>query len=244
MAGDDLKKLARFTQVRRLDLAGLRATLTPSDLTAMGRLAPLCTSLRELCLDGCDLGDDSMVSLLPLVHLQRLELRGIVGLPGAGFLGPAHPLRKAMQWSGEGFRHYSNSSRMRDGPSAVDLTYCQLTDEGLAEIAKWSPPELRLGSAGAQVTATGWRSLMTARKLTNLDLSQWSLAAARLRDLAARTDLEVLTLRNCNLDDAALAILQTTRAPLQQLDLTGNSAITDAALAALRANDTATTETR
>lgn len=223
IAGDDLRRLANFKALRRLDLAGLRTTLTPKDLTLIGRLAPLQDSLHELRLDGCQVTDLDLVAILPLVHLRRLELRG-------GRFGTETPW-----FTGAGFRHYTNSARMRDGPIAVDLGDSNLTDEGLAAIAQWSPRELRLDGAGSHITVTGWRSLRAARQLTHLDLSQWPLDQERLRDLATRPDLEVLVLRDCGLDDAGAAILQGTAAKLRELDLTGNTTITAKALAALRA---------
>ncbi len=229
VTGDDLKQLANFPALRRLDLSGLQRTLSAEELTTIGHLTSLRASLQELRLDGCRICDLSIVSILPLVHLQRLELRGVATGSPRGEGAAVEP------FTGEGCQYFSNSSLLRDGPWAIDLGTCpNLTDAGLAAIAQWSPRELHLDGAGAHITAAGWQALLRSRHLTHLDLSRWALDAQRLRDLAARTDLEVLVLHGCNLDDSAVARLHDAASTLRKLDLTGNPAITAAALAALR----------
>jgi len=237
--GADFAKLERFTQLERLDLSGLRWTLTAEELTAIGQLDALRASLRELCLEGCRLCDDDLVGIVPFVHLQRLDLRLVRGRAPSleEVIGPSRKATSAgaAPFTGEGFRHFSNSSARRDGPTAVDLTGCDLSDAGLVAIAQWSPRELVLKGAGHNITATGWQALMSARNLERLDLTGWPIDRARMRDLAARTDLVELTLRNCGLDDVSLALLGDTKAPLRRVDTADNFAVSPSARAQLRA---------
>lgn len=198
VGNEDLVHLERFARLRVLDCSGLQQTLTSDGLRAVGR----CATLQELSLAGMTLPDIDVLRLTPLVRLRRLDLRGV------------------REFTGEGFGHYVNSALRRDGPREVDLgDVPTLTDAGLARIAEWGVRDLQLAGSGGNIGTTGWRALMASPELVRLDLSRWSLDHDRVRDLAARSDLQQLALDDCGLGDADLEVLATTQSPLRKLSL-------------------------
>ncbi|MBL9077933.1 MAG: hypothetical protein JNL08_10545 [Planctomycetes bacterium] len=182
----DLQHLPRYSNLRHLDVSGLRH---PLGRTAVRHLAD-CASLAELTAEGVEFPDQNLIRLTKLTHLRRLHLRGVTG------------------FTGEGFTAWNNSALRRDPTELVDLrSVASLTDAGLVQIAGLGAAELRLGGAGGGIGDEGWRALAASRGLQRLDLSAWRLDAARLGAFASSADLAELTLDDVELDDAALAAL-------------------------------------
>jgi hypothetical protein len=155
VADDDLQHLARFVDVRKLDCAGLRDTLTAKGLRHVVRAMP---KLNELVLDGMTLADDDLRALLDLVELERLSLRAVRGFTGTGF------------------RHFSRSQKRRTGPLWVDLSRVPtLTDDGLDAIAEWDPEVLLLRGSGDSIKRHGFRSLEGTERLRELDMRDWPM---------------------------------------------------------------------
>jgi hypothetical protein len=200
LGNDDLVHLQRFTKLRVLDCSGLQKTLALEGVRHIGR----CTTLQELSLAGMGIDDPDWVPqiLIKLVQLRRLDLRGVRG------------------FTGEGFRHYINSALHRDGPREVNLSDVPtLTDDGLMRIAQWGVRDLQLAGSGDKIGAVGWRALMQSPELVRLDVSKWSMPADRVRDLAARADLQQLALDDCGLSDTDLEAIAATKSPLRRLSL-------------------------
>jgi hypothetical protein len=152
---EDLRLLAEFSRLTKLDVSGLRNTLGE---VGHGAIAKACPQLEELVLDGAMLPDTTLRVLGDLTKLKRLSLRGVRGFAGTGF------------------EHYTHSQKHRDGPTEVDLSYCKsLSDAGLRAICAWDPEVLRLQGAGAGITRRGFEALQKTRRLRELDLRSFSM---------------------------------------------------------------------
>jgi len=212
LAEADLQHLPRYTNLRRLDISGLRHPLGKPALRHIAR----CRSVEELTVHGVEFDDDQLILLTSLVNLRRWHLRAV------------------RRFTGEGFFTLTNSAFRRVPTELVDLRFVPtLTDRGLRKIAEHGVPELLLGGSGANIGDEGWRALMASPTLRRLDLSGWSLDAGRIRDLAQRTDLVELVLDGCALDDAAMVALARTASPLRRLSVRNVKALTVTGFTAL-----------
>ena len=153
---EELKLLAEFSQLKKLDVSGLRNKLGGAGLRT---IAESCPQLEELVLDGVRLPDDAMARLLEKMRLKRLSLRGVLGFAGIGF------------------RDDPRSQKRRTYPNELDLSYCKsLTDDGFQAICAADPELLRLRGAGAKITRAGFRALEQTKRLRELDLRSFTLA--------------------------------------------------------------------
>ena len=135
VGGVDLAKLARFTNLQRLDRSHLRAAFTAADLRTITALPNLQQSLESLRLSQCTLADADLPPLGQLRSLTELDLSGMPNVTGTFF---------RLLYRGQAvFRPVER----------IDLSGCPLTDDGLDQVMMMAGHEqLVLRDAGAAIT--------------------------------------------------------------------------------------------
>ncbi|GHP01759.1 hypothetical protein PPROV_000051600 [Pycnococcus provasolii] len=203
---------------------------------------PLCTSLEELDLSGCTRVTDAAIAQLTLFRqLVVLDIsRCGAGAVTKRFLAaPTSGLRKTLR-----ALSVADSRVSDDGVAAL----CTATAEGNGEEPLCTSLEELDLSGCTRVTDAAIAQLTLFRQLVVLDISRCGAGAVTKRFLAAPTSglrktLRALSVADSRVSDDGVAALCTATAEgngeeplctsLEELDLSGCTRVTDAAIAQL-----------
>jgi internalin A len=258
----DLKRLASFPGLSRIDLSHTRITdvgfshlkdlknvqsvnLYYSEQIGDGALAAMKNwkQLRELNLRGTKVTDAGLTHLSQLTLLESLDI-GFALITDGGFEPlTALPGLRSLAVGGNKVTDVGlNSLRLLPALTSLDLSgkqrtdsglwYASVTDQGLEVIGALMKLEI-LNLEGAKIDDAGLDKLSGLANLRSLNLSQTQLSAHGLAVLPKLQRLEKLNLwKAARVNDDVWPLLNAIR-NLRWADLTG-TAVTQAALTKFR----------
>jgi Leucine-rich repeat (LRR) protein len=157
----ELRGLARFTQLRRLNLWGA-AKITNAGVKEVGRIR----ELEKLDLSHTKITDTGLNHLAALTQMRSLDLRGT-------------------EITDTGLRELSRLKRLE----ALELGSTNITDAGLKELAGLKQLQ-SLSLHDTKITGAGFKELAGLRQFRRLNLGGSKVTNAGLKELGGLADCE------------------------------------------------------
>jgi hypothetical protein len=206
-----LEHLANLPELEELSLSDCNK-ITDRGLYFLGRLLELKSLRLEGCHEITDRGLESIGALLKLRHLfltnWRITDNGLGHLRSLSSLECLWVLGLGIENTDKGLAHLKHLSSLK----ILHLHNFTLTDKGLESLESLSSLQ-HLGLDGnTHMTGSGFASLGRLPALRSLDLSHFDNVTENNWGLLGHLALDTLNLNHCELSDAHLHCLTTSRA--------------------------------